>query len=171
LDWLQDIVDEFRRDGLAESSVQEFMAFHEEIKEKYEREEASLNEAVKKIKDTVKQIRAELEKIKAKRYGKKEPKKIPHEKATPAQKLQRKEEQKPKLAIRIEVPDEARRERIAKTKYVGGYSVVNYFAEIEGTKLGIAITKDEIAGLVINTQGVDYELNTKLLVELIKGEI
>jgi hypothetical protein len=85
--------------------------------------------------------------------------------------LQRKEEQKPKLAIRIEVPDEARRERIAKTKYVGGYSLVNYFAEIEGTKLGIAITKDEIAGLVVNIQGVDYGLNTKLLVELIRGEI
>lgn len=171
VDWLQDIVDEFRRDGLAESSVHKFMNWHEQLVKRYDSEELSLNEAVKQIKSTVKQIRAELEKIKAKRYGKKEPKKIPHEKATPAQKLQRKEEQKPKLAIRIEVPDEARRERIAKTKYVGGYSVVNYFAEIEGTKLGIAITKDEIAGLVVNIQGVDYGLNTKLLVELIRGEI
>lgn len=171
LDWLQDMVDEFRRDGLAESAVQEFMAFHEETKQKYESEEASLNEAVKKIKDTVKQIRAELEKIKAKRFGKKEPKKIPHEKATPAQKLQRKEEQKPKLAVRIEVPVAARRERIAKTKYVEGYTVINYFADIEGTKLGIALTKDEIAGIIINIQGIDYRINTKELIELIKGEI
>jgi hypothetical protein len=171
VDWLQDMVDEFRRDGLAESSVQEFMAYHEQMVKKYEAEEASLNEAVKKIKDTVKQIRAELEKIKAKRFGKKEQKKIPHEKATPVQKMQRKEEQKPKLAVRIEVPDEARRERISKTKYVEGYSVVEYFAEDGGAKIGVAITKDAIAGMVVNIQGVDYELNTKLLVELIKGEI
>lgn len=175
VDWLQDVVDEFRRDGLAESSVQEFMAFHEQMVKKYEAEEASLNEAVKQIKDTVKQIRVELEKIKAKRFGKKEQKKATHEKATPAQKMQeaqkRAEQSRPSIAVRISVPDEARRESIAKTKYVEGYSVVNYFADIEGTKLGIAITQNEIAGMVVNIQGVDYELNTKLLVELIKGGI
>lgn len=176
VDWLQDVVDEFRRDGLAESSVQEFMNWHEGMVKKYEAEEASLNEAVKQIKETVKRIRAELEKAKAKRFGKKEPKKEPkHERATPAERMaevqRRALQAKPRLVVRLEVPDGARRERIAKTKYVEGYSVVEYFAEVDGVRLGLAKTKEDIAGLVVAVDGVDYLINNDELVKYVKQRI
>lgn len=176
VDWLQDVVDEFRRDGLAESSVQEFMNWHEGMVRKYEAEEATLNEAVKQVKDAVKQIRAELEKIKAKRFGKKEPKKEPkHERATPAERMaevqRRALQAKPRLVVRLEVPDELRRERIAKTKYVEGYSVVEYFAEVDGVRLGLAKTKEDIAGLVVAVDGADYAINYDELVKYVKQRI
>lgn len=176
VDWLQDVVDEFRRDGLAESSVQEFMNWHEGMVRKYEAEEATLNEAVKQVKDAVKQIRAELEKIKAKRFGKKEPKKEPkHERATPAERMaevqRRALQAKPRLVVRLEVPDGARRERIAKTKYVEGYSVVEYFAEVDGVRLGLAKTKEDIAGLVVAVDGADYAINYDELVKYVKQRI
>lgn len=164
--WLQDVYDELRSKSVAESTIEQIGANFYAVREKYEAEEISLNEAVKSVKDMVAEVHKALDK-KAEKKAKTKPAKAEKpkpEKAKPAK------AEKPKLTLAIEVKVK-RTYSETPMKFSEADAVAEFYLRRGAATFGVVRNAGMVTGFVAEIDGKTFNINLDLLAATLEEAI
>lgn len=157
--WLQDVYDELRSKSVAESTIEQIGENFYAVREKYEAEEISLNEAVKSVKDMVAEVHKALDK-KAEKKAKVKPAK--------AEKAQKAE--KPKLTLAIEVKVK-RTYSETPMKFSEADGVAEFYLRRGAATFGVVRNSGMVTGIAAEIDGKVYNINLDLLAQTLEEAI
>lgn len=157
--WLQDVYDDLRSKSVAESTIEQIGENFYAVREKYEAEEISLNEAVKSVKDMVAEVHKALDK-KAEKKAKAKPAK--------AEKAQKAE--KPKLTLAIEVKVK-RTYSETPMKFSEADGVAEFYLRRGAATFGVVRNSGMVTGIAAEIDGKVYNINLDLLAQTLEEAI